>query len=295
MLVGSFFFSCMGVFTHLLRDELSWATIALVRTSMALVIAGTLAVRGGAPLLIFRPATLWIRSIAGSCSLVLMFYALTHTKSLGEVLVLSNMFPVWIALLSWPVLGTWPTWDAWLAIATGMLGVIVIQQPGDGGGMDSALIAAALGSLTTAIAMMGLHRLHHLDPRSIVAHFSGVSVLFCLAALVLSPARSGGAALADPRLLLLLALVGVTATIGQLFLTKAFAAGKPAKVSVVALSQVFFSAVADTLIWQRPLKVSTLAGMALIVAPTAWLLLRSARQAPEILPDEPDVVPPQVE
>jgi drug/metabolite transporter (DMT)-like permease len=255
---------------------------------------------GGARFVFFRPASLWMRSLAGSCSLVLSFYALTHCQSLSAVLVLANMFPVWVALLSWPMLGTAPKLDAWIAIAAGVAGVVLIQNPADAH-FDPALVAAALGSLTTSIAMLGLHRLHHLDPRSIVAHFSAVSVLFCLAALVLLPREPAGVsaeaqqtmiaplAAHDPRTFALLLGVGISATIGQLFLTKAFAAGPPAKVSVVGLSQVGISALVDTLFFHRTFTLHMLAGMALVIAPTIWLLLRSRAPAA----DEP--IPPPVE
>lgn len=287
------FFSGMAIFTKELQDTLPWQTIALVRTGLALVIAAALTYFGGARFVFFRPATLWIRSIAGSCSLVLTFYALTHSKSLSEVLVLTNMFPVWVALLSWPVLGSLPKSDTWIAIACALAGVIVIQQPSIMRG-ELALLAAAAGSFTTSIAMLGLHRLKHLDPRSIVAHFSAVSVLFCIAALVYLPRKHSHDALAEPQVLATLLGVGVTATLGQIFLTKAFAAGTPARVSVVSLSQIAITAIVDTF-FGRHLTISTLVGMVLVVVPTAWLLLRSGeRGAPAIVPKD-EVIPPPVE
>jgi len=292
MLAGAGFFSAMAALTHELRDVLSWQTIALVRTGLALVIAAAMTYAAGARFVFLRPATLWIRSLAGSCSLVLTFYALTHSHSLSAVLVLTNMFPVWVALLSWPVLGTVPNSATWVAIACGMTGVIVIQQPSHAN-FDFALLAAALGSLTTSIAMLGLHRLYHLDPRSIVVHFSGVSVLFCLAAHWL-PQEKGYEHLDDPLNVAMLLGVGVTATMGQLFLTKAFAAGSPAKVSVVGLSQVGITACVD--LWHNhTFSSQRVIGMLLIIAPTIWLLLRSdAPAATTIMPPD-ETVPPQVE
>jgi drug/metabolite transporter (DMT)-like permease len=73
--------------------------------------------------------------------------------------------------------------------------------------------------------------------------------------------------------------VGVFATVGQLFLTKAFAAGPPAKVSVVALAQVVFAMIFDMLVWGRSFSVVTIVGMALVIAPTGWLLVRQAQPA----------------
>jgi len=68
--------------------------------------------------------------------------------------------------------------------------------------------------------------------------------------------------------------VGVTATIGQLFLTKAFAAGPPARVSVVMLSQVGFTMLLEMAIWHRSFGGQTLIGIFLVIAPTVWTLLR---------------------
>ena len=71
--------------------------------------------------------------------------------------------------------------------------------------------------------------------------------------------------------------VGVCATIGQLFLTKAFAAGPPAKVSVVALSQVAFGMSFDALAGHHVPSPITGLGIVLVMAPTAWLLVSQGR------------------
>jgi drug/metabolite transporter (DMT)-like permease len=200
--------------------------------------------------------------------------------------------------------------DTWLAIGCGLAGVVIIQQPKLAQG-EYALLAAAAGSFTTSIAMLGLHRLKHLHPTSIVAHFSAVSVLFCLAALwiwpqqlveILPASRFAEAPVSSaaeepehfgPANLLALAGVGITATLGQLFLTKAFAAGSPARVSVVGLSQVAFTAAADMVFWQRHFQATTIIGMVFIVLPTLWLLVRSsAPDTAEVIPEKPAVVPP---
>lgn len=314
MLTGAFCFSWMGFLAHLLSDTYPWQVIALVRTALALVIAAAITWSVKAPFAVWRPATLWLRSLSGSCSLVLTFYALTHTRSLAEVLVLTNMFPVWVALLSWPVLGTWPRWDTWLAIVVGAAGVIVMQKPGSGP-LDSSLLAAALASLTTSIAMLGLHRLKYLHPSAIVTHFSAVSVLFCLAAMWIFPLHTKAPRTPFPPRVearatvewetaqhvdsqewpippwLLLMGVGIAATFGQIYLTKAFAAGVPARVSVVGLSQVGFTALADTLFFGRSFQLHTLLGMLLIIAPTIWLLLRGKAERASPLTKVDNVAP----
>ena len=76
-------------------------------------------------------------------------------------------------------------------MASGLVGVVLIQQPHLGGDRFAVLVAL-LSSVSTAVAMMGLHRLRGLDPRAIMAHFAGVASLVAGAWLLL-PARRDGA------------------------------------------------------------------------------------------------------
>lgn len=78
---------------------------------MALVFVLLLCAASGVRLFVFHPPMLWIRDIAGSISLVCTFFALVRLPA-GDVLALTNIFPLWIALLSWPVLGVRPTLGA---------------------------------------------------------------------------------------------------------------------------------------------------------------------------------------
>lgn len=86
--------------------------------------------------------------------------------------------------------------------------------------------------------------------------------------------------------------VGVSGTLGQILLTKAYAVGAPAKVAVVGLTQVVFAMGFDVVLWHRPVTSSALLGFALVLAPTTWLSIRAARKltpSPELVPaGEPD-------
>lgn len=276
MLVGSLAFSVMATLAHALGGRCDWEVVATVRAALALVFATALAVDAGVRLVVWRPRILWIRSIAGTVSLMCTFYALPRLP-ISDVLTLTNMFPVWVALLSWPLLGAAPTKNAWIAIAVGICGVVLVAQPHFAQARPLPALVALTASFSTAVAMLGLHRLQHIDPRAIVAHFSGVSLAACLVLLALDPAESLASSRFEAATLAMLAGVGVCATIGQLFLTKAFAAGPPARVSVVALTQVVFAIIFDALIWKRTFGPLSLVGMALVMAPTAWLLLTHRR------------------
>ncbi len=262
----------MAAMTHILGASCDWQVIALVRATVALLLSATLALLAGAKLVFLRPRTLWVRSLMGSCSLVCTFYAFTRLP-VSDVLTLTNVFPIWVALLSWPVLREPPSPRVWLCVASGVLGVILIQQPHFAEGNFACLVALA-SSVTTAIAMMGLHRLGAVDPRAIVAHFSGVSTVFCIASFFVFDHATRAEELGDARIVFLLLAIGTTATIGQLFLTRAFAAGPAAKVAVVGLSQIVFAMAFDLLFEQRSFNAATLLGTGLVMAPVIWLLTR---------------------
>ena len=129
--------------------------------------------------------------------------------------------------------------------------------------------------ISTAVAMLGLHRLRRIDTRAVVAHFAGVASLVSLAWLLLRRHDLRPIAL-DATTLLMLLGVGVSGTFGQVCLTKAYASGPPGRVSVVGLSQVVFGMAFDVALWGRSLTPATLAGFALVLTLTAWLIARPA-------------------
>jgi drug/metabolite transporter (DMT)-like permease len=276
-----------------LSSTYSWELIAVVRTGVALVLTLLLAIATRAQLVFWRPRTLWIRSFAGSVALLANFYAMTHYP-ISEVLALSNMFPLWVAVLSWPVLGERPRLDVFLAAGCGVAGVFFLQQPSGPTGVQQhthgilPVIAAVVASFASAIAMLGLHRLKGIDERAIVAHFSGVSLLFTLLALIVMPEVAAPRGLTSSSIAPLLAL-GIAATVGQLFLTKAFTLGPPAQVSVVGLTQIGFSMILEMVFEQRQFSSTTLIGLALVVAPTAWVMTRRRTKAEQA---EDDAIEP---
>ena len=277
MLVGQIAFAIMATLAHALKDYCGWQVIAVGRSTIPMVLIALLAWFAHVPLVIRGTRSLWIRSIAGSISLVCTFFAFTRMP-ISDVLTITNLFPVWIALLSWPLLGVRPSSTTWLAIVSGVAGVVLIQQPHIAHG-NLASFAALASSFCSAVAMLGLHRLHHMDTRAIVFHFSSVSLLFSLSAKLFIP---GGTPPAEPWQLITIAMllgVGVTATIGQVCLTKAFTLGDPAKVAVVGLTQVGFGVIIDAILWERRFELPTILGMVLILTPTAWLMLRGGASA----------------
>jgi drug/metabolite transporter (DMT)-like permease len=275
MLGSAATFASMGACTHALNGRCDWRITALARAALAFVMTTWLARASGARLLFWRPGTLWMRSIVGSVSLIMSFYALSRLH-ISTAYTLFNTFPLWVTLFAWPVLGERPTVGVGLALLSGALGVALIEDPQDGG-FRLATIAALLAAVCTAVVMLGLHRLRYLDPLAIVVHFSGVATAFALTYL-LGTVGSGIpldlTGLAQPTTLILLLGVGGFASIGQIAMTRAFSLGPPQRLAVVGLAQVVFALGFDFGLWGRTLGPGQLAGTLLVLAPVAWLVSR---------------------
>ena len=273
MLFGTFNFATMGALSHSLAlGRSDWRLVALARAALMLLFAVPIAMAAGAKLTLRGCPTLWVRSISGSVGLLGMFYTLTHLH-ISESITLLNLTPIWVAILSWAYFRERPALKVCLAIAVGAVGVVLIARPH----FDQARVALVVGGLSsicTAVAVLSLTRVGHLDAHAVVVHFSAVAtattaVYFLASGQGLAQAIPTGA----PDILKLLG-VGLTGTVGQIALTRAFAQGDASRVSIVGLTQLLFAVGYDRLIWDREYTAGTLAGMVLVAAPTAWLLTR---------------------
>jgi drug/metabolite transporter (DMT)-like permease len=272
VLFSSLAFASMGAFGHLAGERCDWHLVAAARSAVAFVLTLTLSLLSGVRLALFRPRVLWMRSVAGSLGVLFAFYALTHMPVSTSV-TLSNTVPVWVTLLAWPVLGHRPRASVWVAVVLGLVGIVLIQRPEAGGHRLAAAMALA-NALSTSVSMIGLNRLSGVDARAVVTHFSGVATALTVAFMFASGGVDVGA-LKDATTLAFLFGVGLCATVAQLAMTKAYALGNPSRVSVVGLMQVVFALAFDLLFWRRQFGPPVVLGIALVVAPSAWLMLRS--------------------
>jgi drug/metabolite transporter (DMT)-like permease len=283
MLLGCFSFAWMGQFAGLLKDNCDWRIVALARAGLVFLFAASIARGSGAKLVVFRPPALWMRSLAGSISLICTFYAYSRLRP-SEVLTLTNTFPIWVAILSWPLLHQRPGLAVWCASFCGVAGVALMQvDKGEAPvGTPLAVALALMAAFTSAVAMLGLNRLQGLNPWAIVAHFSGVAMLFVLGAWFAGEFPSLEP-LADRGTLGLLLGIGMTATFGQWCLTHAFTSGQPARVSIVGLTQIVWAMLLELAFGGKGFSLTTLAGTALVMAPTAWVMATRAARPGEVV------------
>lgn len=270
MLFSALSFATMGALAHGLRKDVSWEVIALTRSLVVLMLSSTLVFASGVRFHFRGPWQLWVRSVAGSVSMLFIFFSLTRLP-VAIVITLMNLAPAWVAIASWFVLPETRTKSVWIAVAVGLVGVFLIQQPQLMQG-NRAVFAPLVASLLLAVVMMALHHARGVDSRAVVLHFAMTAFTISLCVFVFSACRTSLELSLQPQIVLMLAATGFAATLGQLFLTIAFASGPPAKVSVVGLTQVGFAMFYDLFFWGHEFNALSLIGIALVVAPTGWLL-----------------------
>ncbi|MEQ1825907.1 MAG: DMT family transporter [Pirellula sp.] len=286
MLVGSVFFAMMAVLTESLKDYFTFPWITMIRSGVATSLALTFALAGGARLVFFKPATLWIRSLSGWSSMICGFYAMTHYH-VEIILALTNMYPLWVAILSWPLLGKIPSPKTWLALAISFVGIWLVyasslgasdQAPGVTHNPQVAIPLAVFAGVLSGVALINLHRVKHIDTQAVVAHFSAVATALSFVVWLFIPVAPPTFSV-DKSSVFRLVGVGVAATFGQICLTKAFSSGTPAKVSVVGLSQVVVAALVKWLTEGRIPTAMSFVGMTLVLAATVWVIVSSTHDS----------------
>lgn len=276
MLWASLAFAIMAAASHRAGEYCDWQLVVVARASLAFLFAVIIAKLGGVKLVFRGPKTLWVRSLAGSTSMLCNFYALANLP-VSDTLTLMNTSPIWVTLLLWLVFDQRPTAGIVGAVLTSVIGIALIQQPHFQSGKFACLMALC-GAFFTAIAMLGLNRLQHVDPRAIVVHFCGVASLVTISFLLLTNRKDYSAQLSNVSAVSALLLVGVAGVAGQIGMTLAFAKGHASRIAVVALSQILFGVACDMLFWNRSVNLVSWLGMALVMGPTALLILSKPPQ-----------------
>ncbi len=270
MLFSTLSFATMGALAHSLREDTPWEVTVLARSVVVLALSGGIVFASGSPLRIWRPWQLWARSIAGSVCMLFVFFSFTRLP-VSIVITLLNLAPVWVAVASWFMLPETRSKGVWLAIAVGIIGVVLIQRPHLAEGRH-AVLAPLVASFLLAIVMMALHEVRDVDSRSVVLHFAMTAFVTSLCMFLFSAVRAPLEVRLHGSTIVMLIATGVAATLGQLFLTVAFASGPPAKVSVVGLTQVGFAMLYDVGLRGHQFGALSLLGILLVLAPAGWLL-----------------------
>jgi drug/metabolite transporter (DMT)-like permease len=277
MVAASSCFATMNAMTALLgRRGLPWQATVFARASIGLLFAIAVWRLRKTKWVVADRKTMWVRSLAGSSSMMLTFYALTHMP-LADATALLNTTPLWIALFAYIHLGEKPGRSVIVALFVALAGVWFVEQPSFARG-ELAGLCALLAGMASAVAMVSLRQLGTEPPEIIVTHFSSIATVVTGSALGLRAAQAPVRAPHSWIELLLVLAVGATATMGQLVMTRAYGLDRAARVGGVGWVQVLLALLIDGLFRSKWPNRSAMTGICLLIL-AGILLYLSARAA----------------
>ena len=209
------------------------------------------------------------RAIAQFGSMFCIFTAF-GMMPLADAVAITFSNPLFLTVLSIPLLGEKVGRHRWGAVLVGFVGVLIMTQPGAGvlnAGAFFALANAAIGAfVTTAIRRMSVTE----APTTLVVYQVGFNALF---ATLLLPFGWTTPTLADAAIL---ALIGLGSGVGQYWWTQAFRLAPAAVNAPFSYTAMVWAVMFGYLLWGDVPTPALLAGAAVVVTSGLYILYREA-------------------
>jgi drug/metabolite transporter (DMT)-like permease len=261
MLAAGLLFAGMGVFVKLGAAHFSSAELVFYRSVFGLVALWFVLGRASAALATPHwRGHLW-RGLTGLASLATYFHVITELP-LATAVTLNYTSPLFLAIVTTWLLREHLHWPLASAVAVGFLGIALLLRPtlhADQLGIGLLGLASGFFACMAYINVRELGRRGEPDWR-VVFYFT----LICTVLTGLWMLAQGFHALTPQNIPLLLGL-GLTATLAQLALTRAYRTGKTLVVGSLSYSTVVFSSLFGMLIWGELLSPQAWAGVGLVV------------------------------
>ena len=214
-----------------------------------------------------RPGLVFLRAGTGVAAGLLIIYAFT-TIPFAEAYSVAFMMPLFATMLSIPILGEKIGWRRWLAVATGLAGVLLVVRPGFHA-LHLGHLAAALAAAFSAVSMITLRLLGPTEKRiSLLAalYFSAITVNGLL---MLTDFRTPN--LIDVALII---LGGVAGGFGQIAMLAATRLAPLNRVAPAQYSQIIWAIGLGALVFHEYPDHLAFAGMGLVVLSGLFTFLR---------------------
>lgn len=266
MLVAATLFALMGVLVKQASAHFSSPELVFYRSIFGLVAIwlGIVWQRRQffAPLATQHLMTHFWRGLAGFIALVLFFYALAHLP-LATAVTLNYTAPLFLAVLSVVWLREQHGRGLLLAVVLGFVGIVLLLRPQLQTDTWLPALAGLVSGMLATVAYVNIKRLGKLgEPEwRVVFYFTLLATLGGGAWMLLAGFHA-------PQFtdLPVLVGIGISATLAQLALTRAYHRGRTLTVGALAYSTVVFSALYGVLWFGERLPPIAWLGMALIVA-----------------------------
>jgi len=268
-----------GFCLTLLDVAVKWLTtdytppqIAFIRYGICIGFAAAIAARAGGvgTLRTRRPVGHLLRSALNLGTMLTFYYALARLP-LADAISIGYAAPLFMTVLSVPLLHERVGWRRWSAVFIGFLGVIVILRP-SGTGLDWGSLLALLSAFLYALTLITSRQLSGTESSHTILFYYSVAVLVAT-----------GAAMpwmwVTPRWTDLWAfgLAGVAGSVGQYLLNQAFRYGEVSLLAPIEYLTLLWATLFGFVVWGELPGPAVLGGAAIIIASTLYIVQREAR------------------
>jgi S-adenosylmethionine uptake transporter len=275
MLFASFVFAIMGVCVKLASATCSTSEIVMSRGIVGMLFIALMVKLQRGSLRTTLPWHHAWRGFIGVTALWLWFFSIARLP-LATAMTLNYMAPIWIAAIVFTV-GWWQgqrqfAWGLAAAIFTSFIGVALLLKPTLHAEQWLGGLLALISGVLSALAYIQVKKLGQLgEPEYRVVFYFSVSGLIAglLSGLADSLYQSGQIQILHAVSLneiILLVAIGVTATIAQIAMTRAYRLGAMLVTANLQYTGIVFSSIWGMLIWGDRLTWSGWLGIAIILA-----------------------------
>ncbi len=267
MLVAALGFAIMGALVKVGATKFSSAELVFYRSIFGLLAIYAYIFAKKLPLKTPVLAKHMSRALVGFIALVLFFYAIAHLH-LATAVTLNYTSPLFLALFMPFLLHEKPKGILYIAVAIGFIGVVLLLKPTlhSNDALAGAVgLASGAGAAIAYINVKQLANLNEPDWRT-VYYFTLVSTIASGAWMLLSGlvGRPSFTTLDWQDLSVLIGL-GVSATIAQLAMTRAYRTGHTLTVASLAYLTVVLASFFGVLFWQEQLSAGEWLAIGLII------------------------------
>ena len=283
MLYASVLFAFMGAAAKELSDSMSSVEVVFFRNIFGVFLilisiynSPLKQIGGKFWLLVFR-------GIAGFIALLFFFYNIAEI-SLGEAMTFSKTSTIFTAIIAYFLLKEKLGIKGWLGVFVGFIGIVFITEF-DGSSLEKTDYLGILSGVGAALAYTSVRELrNYYDSRAIVLSFMTIGTIGPLILMIISSFYSnesldfmlGTFVMPQANDWIYIILLGIFATLAQIYMTKAYSCAKAGIIGTISYSNILFSIILGLILGDNFPSISIVFGILLIVL--SGLLVSSKKE-----------------
>lgn len=237
----------MSLFVHISAGHTPAGELVFFRALFTLIVLSPFVYRDVRLIFSRRASFVWLRSLAGSVSMLVFYWTLQHT-TVGRSAALTYTAPVFVIILSWRFFSETISLKEAGMVGLALSGVALLYGQGGGGLTITVALIGLFGAATAGVAYVSLRQAAaDLSVGLVVWAFS--LVMFLIAVFVPGPEWS----LPEGPALLAVLGVCISGALGQIFLTLSYVHLRAPIASALGLSSLVFGVLFESIFyWHLP-------------------------------------------